>query len=268
MILNHAKDIRFGEKSVVSILWHSCIIWPEEYMPVMKNVIGYFNYIDGFSKSSWKNQTGGADMTFTGTVTYMGDSIRISAGAYGSFLMDAFPESYTIYCIAKAEAVGSTGQYLCSNYYNKSGVEGGIEISPGWSTGTKLAFRSIAQKDLITEYSAGEYHVCAVSVTGSVGRCFVDGTFVGTLDVSQAVVNALYLGRRAQSYDNASTYSSFANFYKFFAFAESAHTDAEILRNMDWLWDNGTDAIQTWSDLFVYTWDEVKKFTWEQLKKG
>lgn len=278
MILNHAKDIRFGEKMVLRVIWNNRIVWERDtvpFMPILTGVTGYFVAEKGFTPEIWENQSSGADMVFeriigAQAITHTGDSIRIPAGAYGTFLpeTDAFPENFTIYSIAKTEAVSSSaGQYIWSNYYNKSGTEGGIELSPGWNSGKNLAFRSIANQDLITEHSALEYHICAVSVTGSVGRAFVDGELIGTLQVSPAVVNALYLGRRAQSYDTATTYSQFASEYKFFAFAETAHTDAEVLRNMGWLLGDQASTIRTWDDLTAYSWRDAGAFTWDELNK-
>ncbi len=273
MILNHAKDIRYGGMGVLRVLWEDLLIWKRrsDYMPVMTGVIGYYTGDEGWRANGWSNHVAGGDMIFTGNITETGESIRIPAGAYATFLLtdaDEFPRECTVYSIAKSDGVGSMGQYLWSNYnIHSDGTDRGIELSAGWKSGENLAFRSIADRDLITDASITDYHVCAISVSGDIGRCFVDGQFVGTLEVSHTPTQVIYLNRRLSSYNDASVCSPYASEYKFFAFAETAHTDAEVLRNMGWLLGDEASTIRTWEDLTAYSWGDAKTFTWDELNK-
>lgn len=279
MILNQAKNICFGEKAVLRIIRSSQIIWDRgtsERMPVMNGVTGYFTENVGVSADSWRNQVGSRRIAFDGLtdadpITHTGESVLIPHGRYGTFYpkSDEFPEEFTIYSIARSETIGGLGQFFWSNYHSDTLPDGsGVELSTGWRSGVDLAFRSIAGGlyELYTSYSGLHFQICAMSVRDGTGRCFVNGTFIGEIPVSRPMVNLLHLGRRAKSDLEIATYSEYPVEYQLFAFAETAHTDAEILRNMGWLTGDETASLGTWDALTAYRWNEANNFTWSGLK--
>ena len=246
MILNQAADIRLGTAEVQRVCLGTQTIWERSSeMPVMTGMVGYFDCSKGVSAQGWENQADGPDISFTGNVTQAGGAVHIPAGGGGAFPCGILPSAFTLYLIARAEKTSTwrsgRGQFLLSSITTNYGMLG-IEISTGWDERSRPAFRSVNGLNTGVMLPGNAFHVLAVAVTGQTGQCYADGQYVGTLTYRPNTLQRLWLGKR-ESYD-----SRYANEYRFFGYAQTAHSGSDIIRNSVWLMQHfgvtALDAVQ------------------------
>lgn len=199
------------------------------FMPVMTGVNAYFDARHEVTETSWGNLSGEIDFElFNPTVTANGVELVGSETSYGKVTLPwTSGSSRTAYFVFK-NLNGIFGSW--KSIIGNEDTNGRCATIAMDASGYIKFTRYDITPSTSLGYKCSDWHVVAVVSSGSTVKLWIDGDYIGSAN-SSGWANDTYLCR---GYGWA--YETNETAFRAIAFADSAHTNAEIAINSGWLY--------------------------------
>lgn len=197
----------------------------------MTDVNAYFDARIGVGQNEWQNQTGDINFQlFNPIISKEGIEVVGNNTSYGKFSKPyTSGSSRTWYFVFK----NTSGKY--SDWKTIIGNESGTYTCSTIAMDGN-GYIKFTRPDIIPNTSLGfrcsDWHVVAWVSNGSnrTTRMWIDGTYVGNTGNMQGWANDTYLGRGSGWW-----YGDNNTVFRAIAIADSAHSDADVVTNSNWL---------------------------------
>lgn len=213
-------------------------------MPILTDISDYFDYKKNLTTSTWTNQIGTNNITFTGSnliITNYG--LIMNPNSYGSLYHPYSSNGVSVYAVLLINydvitnrnnlVVGSVG----------SGTSNGRALTiatEGYNTNNST-FRTIQSDQFgigmgsnVLAYD--NYHVvCITRNTSGLNSLYIDGVLKNSFSNNVAYGDYWGLNCNMNYNNNVNIKSGCTTVFKMFAIANSCHSANDVLTNYNWL---------------------------------
>ncbi len=243
MVLNQAFYIRHGTQQVQKVNKGTVNIWQHyNLMPVLDGITDYFDCRRKLTSSTWYNLAGGQNIAWTGMQIQSDGSAGVygTSQSYGRFI-SPYTAERTVYIVFKTNPLGRVNVNL--HVLGSCGGLGSVYHAGAWFT---IHVDGYGSPDYIgsdqwgmgigSEALSSLYHAVALTRTANgLNKLYIDGFSIGQVYNSTPYCDNWGVGLFIDEAGNLGESVSVLQKFKLIALANTAHTEAQVLQNLQWL---------------------------------